>query len=109
MIINDDIFGCFGNSCDEIVLACTWPCLMYGELNQGAKNTTKMSFCGACTLYCVFSFCPFIPGMYLRITKGENYLEGCLSYACCYCCALLQDLRRSKVRLSDKNGRYEEY
>lgn len=101
---NDDLFGCFGNTCSDIILAISWPCLLYGEevyihnvnLEKGNKPTTLLGFWSACLCYVCCISSPCVPGTYLRILRGENPLEGCLSYCACPCCALLQDLRRVK-------------
>lgn len=96
MTPNDDIFGCFGNTFGEIVLALAWPCLLFGEEvhRHNTKGTSPLSFWSGCLCYACCLSCPCVPGTYLRTIRNENTLEGCLSYTCCPCCALLQDLRR---------------
>ncbi len=91
---DDDIFGCFGNSFSECVLACELPCLMYGEIVQRSK-LPGLNFCSACTLYTCFCCFPCVPGTYLRILRGKGWLESCLSYSFFPCCSLLQDERRT--------------
>lgn len=95
---DDDIFGCFGNTCSEILLALTWPCLLYGEEihRHNANGTSPLGFWTGCLCYGCFHCCPCVPGTYLRTIRRENAFEGCLSYCFCPCCALLQDLRRLK-------------
>lgn len=107
---NDDIFGCFGNSCFENGLACFCPCFFYGRMiekyNDGQKEIRKkfpinvpLAECNGCcagTIYGCFYCLPFIPGTYLRILRNEEACTACLSYTFCPCCALLQDLRRIK-------------
>jgi hypothetical protein len=100
---NDDIFGCFGNNCSECVLSTCWPCLLFGEMTY-EDSSQNLGYWGGCSFYTCCLFCPCIPGTYLRITRNESWLTGCLSYTFCPCCALLQDERRSMSYTLDKQN-----
>ena len=88
-----DLFGCFGNTFSENILALFWPCLLYGEMHHWDKKG-PLGFWTGCLCYTFCCTWPCIPGTLLRTSRGENTLEGCLSYCFCPCCALLQDQRR---------------
>lgn len=94
----DDIFGCFVNQPSECVLASCWPCLLYGEIihrhNYTSEVKLPLGFWSGCCFYACTICVPCAPGAYLRISRGEHWLTGVLSYTCFPCCALLQDERK---------------
>ena len=105
MKVNDDIFGCFGNSCIENITACCFPCYTYGQLIHDHNNNpiqkdhqAECNFCTGLFTYGCFICCPCFPGSYLRILQGEEAFTGCLSYSFFPCCSLQQDNRRTKPK-----------
>ena len=106
MRLNEDIFGCFGNTIFENCTAICCPCFIFSKIlgqfnDQQELLRAPKSECNGCTgglVYCCFCCMPCIPGSYLRILRGEEIATGCLSYTFFPCCALLQDQRRLQVQ-----------
>jgi hypothetical protein len=100
------LFDCFKNTFYENISTFLCPCLTYASIidthNKKTFDKTNKAICNsfsAGVFYCCLSGSPCIPGMYYRCLTYDGTFAAFLSYTCCTCCALLQDVRRVETNI----------